>query len=56
MRSDSSAWSRGFQHRILVHALGMKLLIHPFLQSDALDAFDVAGRGPKVSRSSACRI
>ena len=36
-----------FQHRILVHAVGMKLLEDPFLQADLLYAFDVAGPGAK---------
>ncbi len=36
-----------FQHRILVHAIGMKLLVDPLLQADVLHAFDVAGPGPE---------
>ena len=36
-----------FKHRILVHAVGMKLLEDPFLQADLLHARDVAGPRPK---------
>ena len=34
-----------FQHRILVHPLGMELLIDPLLQTDLLHALHVAGPG-----------
>ena len=36
-----------FQHRIFRHAIGMKLLVDPLLQADALHAFDVAGPRPE---------
>ena len=35
----------GFEHRILFDAVGMKLLIDPFLQPDLLHALDIAGPG-----------
>jgi len=37
----------GFEHRILVDPIGMKLLVHPFLQAHPLHAVGIAGTGPK---------
>ena len=45
MRSDSSGWSCASSTGFSVDALGMKLLIDPFLQADLLHALDIAGPG-----------
>ena len=43
-----------FQHRVLGHAIGMQLLVDPFLQADPLHAFDVAG--PRPEREAIQRV